>query len=86
MLQKGANPNSQGVISSILLHDAIFRASLSFKRKRDDVKVYTALTIEALLNAGAKVTDKDKEGKTALDYAKSAEMIKLLKSHGAKEE
>jgi len=29
--------------------------------------------------------DKDKEGKTPLDYAESGEMIKLLKSHGAKE-
>ena len=28
---------------------------------------------------------KDKIGKTPLDYAESAEMIKLLKSHGATE-
>ncbi len=42
-----------------------------------------------LLKSGAKVMPKDKKGKTPfktpLDYAESAEMIKLLKEHGAKE-
>ena len=39
-----------------------------------------------LIEAGAKIMPKDDTGKTPLDYAESAEMIKLLKSHGAKEE
>ena len=29
---------------------------------------------------------KDKEGRTPLDYAESAEMIKILKKYGAKEQ
>jgi len=39
-----------------------------------------------LIEAGAKVMPHDDEGKTPLDYAESAEMIKLLKDHGAKEQ
>jgi ankyrin repeat protein len=39
-----------------------------------------------LLESGAKVMPKDNEGKTPLDYAESAEMIRLLKEHGAKEQ
>ncbi|HCO94762.1 MAG TPA: hypothetical protein DIU00_12560 [Phycisphaerales bacterium] len=39
-----------------------------------------------LIEAGAKIMPRDSDGKTPLDYAESAEMIKLLKSHGAKEE
>ncbi len=40
---------------------------------------------QLLLESGSKVMPKDKSGKTPLDYAESAEMIKLLKNHGAKE-
>ena len=39
-----------------------------------------------LIEAGSKIMPKDDKGKTPLDYAESAEMIKLLKDHGAKEE
>lgn len=39
-----------------------------------------------LIEGGAKLMPKDNEGKTPLDYAESGEMIKLLKSHGAKEQ
>ena len=39
-----------------------------------------------LIEAGAKIMPHDDEGKTPLDYAESAEMIKLLKDHGAKEQ
>jgi uncharacterized protein len=39
-----------------------------------------------LIKAGAKIMPRDNKGKTPLDYAESAEMIKLLKAHGAKEE
>ena len=38
-----------------------------------------------LIEAGAKIMPKDDTGKTPLDYAESTEMIKLLKSYGAKE-
>jgi ankyrin repeat protein len=39
-----------------------------------------------LIEAGSKIMPKDDKRKTPLDYAESAEMIKLLKDHGAKEE
>lgn len=40
---------------------------------------------QLLLKAGTKVMPKDESGKTPLDYAKSSDMISLLKKHGAKE-
>ncbi len=40
---------------------------------------------QLLLKSGSKVMPRDKEGKTPLGYAKSGEMIKLFKSHGATE-
>jgi ankyrin repeat protein len=40
---------------------------------------------QLLLNNNAKVMPRDGKGNTPLDYAKSGEMIKLLKDHGAKE-
>lgn len=40
---------------------------------------------QLLLKSDAKIMPKDKIGKTPLDYAESAEMIKLLRSHGATE-
>jgi len=48
-------------------------------------RVQSVILAETLLKAGIKVMQKDKDGKTALDYAVSGEMIKLLKSYGAKE-
>jgi len=41
---------------------------------------------QLLLNSGSKVMPRNKQGKTPLDYAQSAEMIKLLKNHGAIEQ
>ena len=43
------------------------------------------ISTKILLDAGAKVMPRDAEGKTPLDYAQSADVIKLLKSYGAKE-
>ncbi len=43
------------------------------------------ISAKILLDAGAKVMPRDTDGKTPLDYAQSAEVIKLLKSYGAKE-
>ena len=39
-----------------------------------------------LIDAGCEMMPKDNKGKTPLDNAESAEMIKLLKDHGAKEQ
>jgi hypothetical protein len=44
------------------------------------------LGAEFLIENGANINLKDQDGKAPLDYAESAEMIKLLKSHGAKEQ
>lgn len=120
LLQKGANPNSQGKFGTAL-HNAVFMTGISLEvSKNGEVQtVYAKLVIEALLKAGAdvsshgieeqtplhvaskfnnlvgaemlieagaKLMDRDKNGKTPLDYAESAAMIKLLKSYGAKEE
>lgn len=41
---------------------------------------------QMLIDAGCKISPTDRKGKTPLDYAESAEMIKLLKDHGAKEQ
>jgi ankyrin repeat protein len=38
-----------------------------------------------LIEAGAKIMDRDDLGKTPLDYAESSEIVKLLKDAGAKE-
>ncbi len=47
---------------------------------------YFAETLKNLLKAGADPNLKNKEGKTALQYAqKREEYIKLLQEHGAKE-
>lgn len=48
------------------------------------MNLYTAA--ELLLEGGVNINLKDQYGKTPLDYAESAEMIKLLKTHGAKEQ
>jgi len=118
LLQKGANPNSQGK-ERTALHNAMFTSHLLFMRYTDGNDIYGVLVVDALvkagahvsssdknnrtplhiaakwnnirgvdmlIRAGAKIMPRDKEGKTPLDYAESAEMIKLLKSHGAKEQ
>jgi len=48
-------------------------------------KYNNLVAAKMLIDGGAKLMDKDEDGKTPLDYAESAKMIKLLKSHGAKE-
>lgn len=48
-------------------------------------EVDNPIAVRMLLEAGAKVMPKDDDGKTPLDYAESADVIKLLKSYGAKE-
>jgi ankyrin repeat protein len=48
-------------------------------------RVESAPAVTALLKEGAKVTAKDSDGKTPLDYAESGPVIKLLKDYGARE-
>ena len=71
LLNAGAHVSSRGYKGMTPLHIAA---------KNND----TYMT-NLLIEAGAKIMDRDDFGKTPLDYAESAEMIKLLKSHGAKE-
>jgi ankyrin repeat protein len=71
LLDAGAHVSSRGYNGMSPLHIAA---------KNNDSYI-----ANVLIEAGAKIMDKDDSGKTPLDYAESAEMIKLLKSHGAKE-
>ncbi len=57
------------------------RTPLHIAAKRNNV-----VGAQMLIDAGCKIMPKDDKGKTPLDYAESAEMIKLLKDHGAKEQ
>lgn len=72
LLKAGAHVSSRGDNGQTPLHIASKNNGL--------------VSAEMLIKAGAKIMDKDDIGKTPLDYAESAEMIKLLKSHGAKEQ
>jgi len=71
LLNAGAHISSRGYNGMTPLHIAA---------EQNDIHVATTL-----IKTGAKIMPKDDTGKTPLDYAESAEMIKLLKSHGAKE-
>jgi len=73
-----------------LLIDA--NAHISARNKNEETPLHLASKTndieiaKLLIEAGAKLMDRDKDGKTPLDYAESAEMITLLKAHGAKEQ
>lgn len=71
LLSAGAHISSRGYNGMTPLHIAA---------KQNDMYMATKL-----IEAGAKIMPRDDTGKTPLDYAESAEMIKILKSHGAKE-
>ena len=66
-------------------------ANVSLRNDKDETPLHIAALwdnmfgAKFLLENGANINLKDQDGKTPLDYAESAEMIKLLKSHGAKE-
>jgi ankyrin repeat protein len=72
LIQAGAHISSRDEYERTPLHIA--------------AKYNNLIAAEMLIGGGAKLMDKDNDGKTPLDYAKSGEMIKLLKSHGAKEQ
>ena len=60
--------------------DADGRTPLHVASRMDDRQV-----AELLIAAGARVMPRDAQGRTPLDYAESAEMIRLLKARGASE-
>jgi ankyrin repeat protein len=60
--------------------DSLGRTPLHIAAENDNVQAG-----EILIKEGAKVMPRDKMGKTPLDYAESAAMIKLLKQNGATE-
>jgi ankyrin repeat protein len=76
------------VIKALLQHGALVSARdyygqtpLHIAAKRNNV-----VGAQMLIDAGCKMAPLDQAGKSPLDYAESAEMIKLLKDHGAKEQ
>jgi ankyrin repeat protein len=76
------------VIESLLRHGALVSARdgsgmtpLHIAAQKNNI-----VGAKMLIDAGAKIMPRDDVRKTPLDYAESAEMIKLLKAHGAKEE
>lgn len=73
LIKNGANTSLADSDGKTPLHIAVEYDNLVFAR----------MLIEK--NA-VDVSVKDKDGKTPLDYAESGEMIKLLKSHGAKQQ
>ena len=85
---KDARAQYRAVIEALLKHGALVSARdwdgqtpLHIAAKRNNV-----VGAQMLIDAGCKISPTDREGKTPLDYAESAEMIKLLRDHGAKEQ
>jgi ankyrin repeat protein len=78
-----------GEIVKLLLKAGAHVSSTDFFKQQTPLHVAAyvnnPIAVKMLLEAGAKVMPKDADGKTPLDYAESAEVIKLLKSYGAKE-
>lgn len=80
--------SARAVITALLQHGALVSARdydgqtpLHIAAKRNNI-----VGAQMLIDAGCKISPTDRAGKTPLDYAESAEMIKLLKAHGAKEQ
>jgi len=79
--------------ASIAIIDMLLKAGayVSGRNKNEQTPLHVAAQwnnlygAKKLIEAGAKIMDRDNEGKTPLYYAKSTEMIKLLKDAGAKE-
>jgi ankyrin repeat protein len=85
---KGDAVRVKAVIEALLQHGALVSARdsdgktpLHIAAKKNNI-----VGARMLIDAGCKIMPLDRTGKTPLDYAESAEMIKLLKDHGAKEQ
>jgi ankyrin repeat protein len=76
------------VIKALLQHGALVSARDYYGRTPLHIAAHgnNVVGAQMLIEAGCKITPTDRAGKTPLDYAESAEMIKLLKDHGAKEQ
>jgi ankyrin repeat protein len=85
---KDAPAHARTVIKALLQHGALVSARDYYGRTPLHIAARWNNIVGAtmLIEAGSKIMPKDNKGKTPLDYAESAEMIKLLKDHGAKEE
>jgi len=79
---------SQQILKELLKKGALVSGRDKYERTPLHIaaKYNNLVAAKMLIEGGAKLMDKDSEEKTPLDYAESAEMIKLLKSHGAKED
>jgi len=79
---------ARAVIEALLQHGALVSARDYYGQTPLHVAARwnNLVGAQILIDAGCKIMPHDREGKTPLDYAESAEMIKLLKDHGAKEE
>jgi hypothetical protein len=77
----------RSVIKALLQHRALVSARDSDGKTPLHIAAEKNNIVGAviLIDAGCEMIPKDNKGKTPLDYAESAEMIKLLKDHGAKE-
>jgi len=76
------------VIKALLQHGAPVSARDFYGRTPLHIAAHgnNIVGAQMLIEAGCKIAPTDRDGKTPLDYAESAEMIKLLKDHGAKEQ
>jgi len=85
-----------GVMLSLLLVTAVFKPSMAEGDEDTiaEMKLFQAAregdteTVKALIESGADVSTKDKDGRTALTRAKEKghkEVVKILKKSGAKE-
>jgi ankyrin repeat protein len=76
------------VIKALLQHGALVSARDYYGRTPLHIAAHgnNVVGAQMLIEAGCKIAPTDRAGKTPLDYAESAEMIKLLKDHGAKEQ
>jgi len=76
------------IIESLLRYGALISAQDGFGLTPLHVaaKYNNLVGAKILIEAGSKIMPRDNQGRTPLHYAESAEMIKLLKDHGAKEE
>jgi ankyrin repeat protein len=80
--------NAAEIIQLLLKAGAHVSSTETYKQKTPlhiAAELSNPISAKILLDAGAKVMPRDTDGKTPLDYAQSAEVIKLLKSYGAKE-